>query len=132
MVTRNDPGLGVFNGDIGIALRPAAADAPLRAHFRDGSGLRSVTVGRLSSVETAFAMTVHKSQGSEFEHAALVLPPEAGRVLTRELVYTGVTRARQCFTLACSRPQTLAAALAQRTRRASGLRELLAGEGGAA
>jgi len=131
MVTRNDPGLGIFNGDIGVALHPAAAGAPLRAHFRDGGALRSVAVSRLASVETAFAMTVHKSQGSEFEHTALVLPPEAGRVLTRELVYTGVTRARQCFTLACSRPPALAAALAQRTRRASGLVELLGGEGGA-
>ncbi|HSQ72978.1 MAG TPA: exodeoxyribonuclease V subunit alpha, partial [Rubrivivax sp.] len=130
MVTRNDPGLGVFNGDIGIALRPLAPGAPLRVHLRNGDSLRSVAVSRLSGVETAFAMTVHKSQGSEFEHTALVLPPEPGRVLTRELVYTGVTRARQFFTLACARPPALAAALAQRTRRASGLSEMLGDEGG--
>ena len=77
MVTRNDPGLGVFNGDIGITLRPATPGAPLRAYFRDGPGLRSVAVSRLAGVETAFAMTVHKSQGSEFEHTVLVLPNEA-------------------------------------------------------
>ena len=121
MVTRNDPGLGVFNGDVGVTLRPAAPGAPLRVYFQDGGGVRSVAVSRLSSVETAFAMTVHKSQGSEFEHAVLVLPPESSRVLTRELVYTGVTRARSAFTLVASNARVFDAALAQRTRRASGL-----------
>ena len=66
MVTRNDPGLGVFNGDIGIVLRPRSAGSPLRAWFADGPTLRSVAVSRLAAVETAFAMTVHKAQGSEF------------------------------------------------------------------
>jgi len=125
MVTRNDPGVGVFNGDIGIVLKPLAAGAPLRAFFLDGNAVRSVGVSRLANVETAFAMTVHKSQGSEFEHTVLVLPREASQVLTRELVYTGITRARQAFTLVTGGAQTFAQALAQRTRRASGLLELL-------
>jgi len=125
MVTRNDPGLGVFNGDIGITLRPATPGAPLRAYFRDGTGLRSVAASRLPSVETAFAMTVHKSQGSEFEHTVLVLPKEPSRVLTRELVYTGVTRARRQFTLVTGRSAALDSALAQRTQRAGGLLEEL-------
>lgn len=125
MVTRNDPALGVFNGDIGITLRPATPGAPLRVYFRDGTGLRSVAASRLPGAETAFAMTVHKSQGSEFEHTVLVLPSEASRVLTRELVYTGVTRARRQFTLVTGRSAALAAALAQRTRRAGGLLEAL-------
>jgi exodeoxyribonuclease V alpha subunit len=129
MVTRNDRGVGVFNGDIGIVLKPLAAGAPLRAFFLDGNAVRSVGVSRLANVETAFAMTVHKSQGSEFEHTVLVLPQEASQVLTRELVYTGITRARQAFTLVTGRPHAFAQALAQRTRRASGLLELL--EGGA-
>ena len=125
MVTRNDPGVGVFNGDIGIVLKPFDTEAPLRAFFLDGNAVRSVGVSRLANVETAFAMTVHKSQGSEFEHTVLVLPQEASQVLTRELVYTGITRARQAFTLVTGRPQAFAQALAQRTRRASGLLELL-------
>ena len=131
MVTRNDPGLGVFNGDIGIALRPfasatpGAAGASLRVFFLDGNALRSVGVSRLANVETAFAMTVHKSQGSEFEHSVLVLPAAPSRVLTRELVYTGITRARLAFTLVTGRRQAFAEALARRTRRSSGLLELL-------
>jgi len=62
-------------------------------------GIRWVPPSRLTDVETVFAMTVHKSQGSEFDHAALVLPEHSSPVLTRELVYTGITRARQQFTL---------------------------------
>ncbi len=133
MVTRNDPALGVFNGDIGIALPAAArpehgsgATPGLRVYFADGPQLRSVGVGRLAHVETAFAMTVHKSQGSEFEHTVLVLPPHAGAVLSRELVYTGITRARQAFTLVSAQPGLLATAVQQRTQRASGLQDWLA------
>ena len=130
MVTRNDPALGVFNGDIGITLptvEPAGADtAPrLRVYFADGPQLRSVGVGRLAHVETAFAMTVHKSQGSEFSHTALVLPAHAGPVLSRELLYTGITRARDAFTLVAAQPGLLATAVQQRTQRASGLQSLL-------
>ena len=131
MVTRNDAALGVFNGDIGLAL-PAAPRAAgsgvspgLRVYFADGPQLRSVGVGRLAHVETAFAMTVHKSQGSEFEHTVLVLPPHAGAVLSRELVYTGITRARQAFTLVSAQPGLLATAVQQRTQRASGLQDWL-------
>ena len=131
MVTRNDPGVGVFNGDIGVVLRPfgatasGAGAAPLRAWFLDGQAARSVSVSRLAQVDTAFALTVHKSQGSEFEHTVLVLPQQPSRVLTRELVYTGITRARSAFTLATGRRAALAEALGQRTQRASGLVELL-------
>ncbi|MEO6269874.1 MAG: exodeoxyribonuclease V subunit alpha, partial [Lautropia sp.] len=128
MVTRNDAGIGVFNGDIGIALRPmnaAATEAPARVYFLDGASIRSVGVSRLAHVETAFALTVHKSQGSEFDHTVLVLPQAPSRVLTRELVYTGITRARGAFTLATGRRQAFVDALGQRTRRSSGLLELL-------
>ena len=134
MVTRNDAALGVFNGDIGIAL-PAApravgtvgsVPAPgLRVYFADGPQLRSVGVGRLAHVDTAFAMTVHKSQGSEFEHTVLVLPPHAGAVLSRELVYTGITRAKKAFTLVSAQPGLLATSVQQRTQRASGLQDWL-------
>ena len=127
IVTRNDPALGVFNGDIGIAL-PAAGTGTgtgtgtsLRVYFLDGGQLRSVAASRLAHVETAFAMTVHKSQGSEFEHTALALSAHAGSVLTRELAYTAITRARKAFTLVAERSGLLAQAVKQPTRRESGL-----------
>ena len=129
MVTRNDPALGVFNGDVGLALRaaptPQAPDrpGPLRVWFADGDQLRHVLASRLAAVETAWAMTVHKSQGSEFEHTVLVLPPQANPVLTRELVYTGITRSRQAFTLVAPQPAVFDAAVQRRTRRSSGLAE---------
>src|SRR5690606_5870469 len=129
MVTRNDTGIGVFNGDIGIVLRPMGADGttslPPRAYFLDGSSIRSVGVSRLAHVETAFALTVHKSQGSEFEHTVLVLPQAPSRVLTRELVYTGIMRARCAFALVTWRGQAFAGALGLSTQRSSGLLELL-------
>ena len=124
MVTRNDPALGVFNGDIGMVL-PGARSEALRAWFLDGQTLRSVGVGRLAHVETAFAMTVHKSQGSEFWHTALVLPEQAGSLLSRELVYTGITRAREAFTLVTARAGALEEAVQQPTRRVSGLLRML-------
>jgi exodeoxyribonuclease V alpha subunit len=85
--------------------------------------VRWVLPSRLQAVETAFAMTVHKSQGSEFGHAALLLPERASPVLTRELVYTGVTRARHWFTLATSDAggRLLETAVARQVERASGL-----------
>nr|MBP6613913.1 ATP-binding domain-containing protein [Aquabacterium sp.] len=126
MVTRNDPTLGVFNGDIGIALRPVTRGAPLRAYFMDGPEIRSVGVSRLAHVDTAFAMTVHKSQGSEFRHTALVLPPYGLGMLQRELVYTGITRAREAFTLVAPDAGALASAIQHPTQRASGLLGLLA------
>ena len=119
MVTRNDPQLGVFNGDVGLVLPHVQGN--LRVWFLDGQALRSVSVMRLPAVETAFAMTVHKSQGSEFEHAVLVLPPGGAEHLSRELVYTGITRAREHFTLLEAEPGTLEAALARPAARASGL-----------
>jgi exodeoxyribonuclease V alpha subunit len=124
MVTRNEPALGVFNGDVGLVLRPPDGGA-MRVWFADGGPLRSVAAARLAAVETAFAMTVHKSQGSEFGHVALVLPGEDSPVLTREWVYTGITRARLRLTLAGPQPALLARALARRTRRFSGLGEAL-------
>jgi exodeoxyribonuclease V alpha subunit len=121
MVTRNDAELGVFNGDVGVTLPGAAGSAALRVYFLDGDSLRSVGVSRLAHVETAFAMTVHKSQGSEFLHTALVLPAGGARGLTRELVYTGITRARERFTLIEGQPGLLHRAIEQQSQRASGL-----------
>jgi exodeoxyribonuclease V alpha subunit len=119
MVTRNDVQLGVFNGDVGVVL-PGTEGKP-KVWFLDGEALRSVSVMRLAQVDTAFVMTVHKSQGSEFEHTALVLPPGGAEVLSRELVYTGITRAREQFTLVEAEAGLLEAAIHRPSVRASGL-----------
>ncbi len=132
LVTRNDYGLGLMNGDIGITLAlPQTADDGsvrwvARVAFPAGDGtdaIRWILPSRLQAVETVFAMTVHKSQGSEFTHAALLLPDSLNPILTRELVYTGITRARQWFTLASAGRgwQVLEAATERRVQRASGL-----------
>ncbi|WP_321858415.1 AAA family ATPase [Burkholderia cenocepacia] len=119
MVTRNDYALGLYNGDIGIALPDA--HGVLRVWFRRADGTaRAVSPAALPPHETAFALTVHKSQGSEFDEAALVLPASFGRVLTRELVYTAVTRARTRVQVIGPR-RVLAQAVATRTQRDSGL-----------
>ncbi|KIP18657.1 exodeoxyribonuclease V, alpha subunit [Burkholderia sp. MSHR3999] len=119
MVTRNDYALGLFNGDIGIALPDA--QGVLRVWFKRADGTaRAVSPAALPPHETAFALTVHKSQGSEFDEAALVLPATFGRVLTRELVYTAVTRARTRVQVIGGR-RVLAQAIATRTQRDSGL-----------
>jgi exodeoxyribonuclease V alpha subunit len=119
MVTRNDYALGLFNGDIGIAL-PGAGGA-LRVYFRTGDGgLRAVSPAALPPHDTAFALTVHKSQGSEFEHAVLMLPSVFSRVLSRELVYTAITRARVRVEVVGARA-VLAQAIATPTQRDSGL-----------
>ena len=119
MVTRNNKALGVFNGDVGVTLRNASGDK-LRVYLLDGEQLRSVPVSRLAHVDTAFAMTIHKSQGSEFAHTVVVLPDAAGDILTRELVYTGVTRARTQLTVVEPRAGLLGQAVAQRVLRSSG------------
>ena len=126
LVTRNDYSLGLMNGDIGIALElPAAGGgSALRVAFarNDGSGgVRFVLPSRLAEVETVYAMTVHKSQGSEFAHTALVLPAAASPVLTKELLYTAITRAKHWFSLVESGPGVFEGAVGKNVQRVSGL-----------
>ncbi|NIH44916.1 exodeoxyribonuclease V subunit alpha [Enterobacter asburiae] len=118
MISRNDSALGLFNGDIGIALDRGQG---LRVWFQmpDGS-VKSFQPSRLPEHETAWAMTVHKSQGSEFNHAALILPTQLSPVVTRELIYTAITRARQRLSLYTDE-RVLVQAIATRTERRSGL-----------
>jgi len=123
MVTKNDPLLGVFNGDIGLAL-PDPADGQLSACFLREDGVRRIAFARLPAWEAAWAMTVHKSQGSEFAQVLLVLPDESSPLLTRELVYTGITRARSGAALWAGEA-ALRAAIVRRAGRMSGLRESL-------
>ena len=91
MVTQNDYGLGLFNGDIGLCLKTPDG---LRVFFEADAGFRSFSTARLPAHEPAFAMTVHKSQGSEFAHVVLVLPDQPSPLLSRSLLYTGITRAK--------------------------------------
>ena len=128
LVTRNDYELGLMNGDIGITLElPGATpeSSVLRVAFPAGDGaggIKWVLPSRLQAVETVLALTVHKSQGSEFTHAALALPDTFSPILTRELVYTGITRARAFLTLAVPEGKTvLERAVCAKVHRASGL-----------
>ncbi len=119
LVLRNDYVLKLFNGDIGITL--PGDDGTLRVFFAQTDGsLRAIAPVRLPAHETAFAMTVHKSQGSEFDEVLVLLPAQRSRVLTRELLYTAVTRAREGVTL-CAGAAVLAGTIETSTRRHSGL-----------
>ncbi|WP_458378979.1 exodeoxyribonuclease V subunit alpha [Pseudomonas chlororaphis] len=130
LMTRNDYGLGLMNGDIGIALKlpehEGAQDGRrvLRVAFprNDGQGgVRFVLPSRLNDVETVYAMTVHKSQGSEFAHTALILPEALNPVLTKELIYTGITRAKDWFSLIEPRAGVFEEAVRRKVKRLSGL-----------
>jgi exodeoxyribonuclease V alpha subunit len=118
IITANDYGLRLFNGDTGVVV--ARADGRLGVVFRRGESVTSISPSRLSSVETVFAMTVHKAQGSEFEKVAVVLPPATSPLLTRELLYTAVTRARESVVLV-GNEESVRAAIGRPIARASGL-----------
>jgi exodeoxyribonuclease V alpha subunit len=125
MVTRNHYGLRLFNGDVGIALADPESDGALRIFFPAPDGaMRKFEPYRLPEHETVFAMSIHKSQGTEFDRVLLVLPEGDARVLTRELLYTGVTRARKRVDLWAGE-EALRAALSRRIERVSGLRDAL-------
>lgn len=119
MITRNDYQLGLYNGDIGIAIADETGKLRVWFEWPDGE-VKGILPGRLPAHETVFAMTVHKSQGSEFENVLMILPAEDSALLTRELIYTGITRAKQRFTL-IGREQSLVNGTERRTERASGL-----------
>lgn len=125
LITQNEYALNLFNGDIGIAL-PLGPGGALRVAFAtpDG-GYRLYSPASLPAHETAFAMTIHKSQGSEFERVAIVLPEQSSRVLSRELIYTGVTRARHQAWLYAPW-QVIASAIVRPTQRDGGLTDRLA------
>ncbi|MDI9330290.1 MAG: exodeoxyribonuclease V subunit alpha [Alphaproteobacteria bacterium] len=123
MITRNNPGLGLMNGDIGLCLPHALQNGQvvLRVAFAHESGVRWISPARLDDVESVFAMTVHKSQGSEFGHVLLVLPPLNSPVFTRELIYTGLTRAKERLTWWAPNPKVVLSACDVRVARSGGL-----------
>jgi exodeoxyribonuclease V alpha subunit len=123
MITRNDYSLKLFNGDIGVALPDVNGE--MRVFFAAVDGkIRKFSPARLPAHETVYAMTIHKSQGSEFGGVLLILPSEDAPILTRELIYTGLTRARDQVEI-WSTENVLRAALAKRVSRTSGLRDAL-------
>jgi len=127
MVTVNDYAVRLFNGDIGITLPDPDRPDALAVFFpAEQGGVRKVSPLRLPQHETVFAMTVHKSQGSEFDRLLLVMPPADSRVVTRELLYTGITRARESVVLWCGE-ESLRAAVCRRIDRRSGLQQALWG-----
>ena len=129
MMNRNDYQIRLFNGDIGIAWedsqRTQSGQAPLVVMFPSESGeMRRILPSRLPEHETVYAMTVHKAQGSEFDRILLMLPDQASAALTREMLYTAVTRARKRVEI-WARRETIEASIQRRVTRHSGLREAL-------
>lgn len=128
LVTVNDYGLRLFNGDTGAAIAlPATSggEAPVRVAFPGSAGPRLISPHQLPRVETVFAMTVHKSQGSEFDDVYVLLPAATSRLLTRELLYTALTRARRRVTVVGSE-EAVRLAVTRPIARASGLMDRLA------
>jgi exodeoxyribonuclease V alpha subunit len=124
LITRNDYSLDLYNGDIGICL-PDQVEGTIKVWFeRSDGGLRGYSPYRLPSCETVFAMTIHKSQGSEFDEVVVVLPDEDNRILSRELIYTAVTRAKKTVKLVTEQ-QVFNQALSRNIERFSGLANLL-------
>lgn len=122
LITANDYEAGVFNGDIGVVV--ASADGVMAAIDRGGDPLL-LQPNTFSSVQTAYAMTVHRSQGSQYEAVSVVLPDQASPLLTRQLLYTAVTRAQQRVRILATE-ESVAAAVSRQAQRASGLRRELA------
>jgi len=124
LIVRNDATLRLFNGDVGLILPDREADDELRAFFPDAEeGVRRVLPARLPPHETVFAMTAHKSQGSEFSRVLVILPDRASPVVTRELIYTAATRAIDSVEL-WLRDDVFRDALGRKIERASGLHDL--------
>ena len=124
LIRENDAPLDLYNGDIGLILREPSGRPRAIFPGREPGTVRSLSPSRLPAHRTVFAMTIHKSQGSELDHAVLILPESVSPILTRELLYTGATRARERLTVVAG-AELLRAAVAGRVQRASGLAERL-------
>src|SRR5205807_1851992 len=122
----NDHALQLYNGDVGVVVR--GTERPMTAAFGRGADVVRVSPTRLAAVDTVYAMTVHKSQGSQFETVAFLVPSTESRILTRELLYTAVTRAQKRLVVV-GPEEAIRLAVQRPIARASGLREALWGEG---
>ena len=124
LVTRTDYALRLYNGDAGVVI--STAEGEVTAAFDRATDIARIRPGRLESVDTVYAMTIHKSQGSQFDTAAVLLPPSTSPILTRELLYTAATRARKRL-LVVGSEASLRTAIARPIARASGLERRLWG-----
>lgn len=123
LITRNDYSLGLYNGDVGICLADSAGGFKVWFEQPNGS-LRSFPTFRIPTCETVYAMTIHKSQGSEFDDVLVILPTQDSRVLSRELIYTGITRAKKSVMISAEK-EIFNLVLSRNVERYSGLVELL-------
>jgi exodeoxyribonuclease V alpha subunit len=121
LVTQNNPALHLYNGDIGLCLADNSQNGRLLVFFQrpDGS-VKSYLPSRIAQCETVFAMTIHKSQGSEFEEVLIVLPDNINPVLTKELLYTAITRAKKTVKLVADKAVFIAS-IQQKVARVTGL-----------
>jgi exodeoxyribonuclease V alpha subunit len=122
LVTQNDYELGLYNGDTGVVVR--GDDERVGAAFARGGEIVHYSLLRLGAVDSVYAMTIHKSQGSQFDTAAVLLPGTDSRILTRELLYTAATRARRELLLVGSE-EAVTTAVARPVARTSGLQRRL-------
>jgi exodeoxyribonuclease V alpha subunit len=122
IINTNNYTLELFNGDIGVCLPDQNGD--LKVYFEDEGGIRDIMPGRLPDHNTAYALTVHKSQGSEFDEVILVLPRTVSKVVNRELLYTAITRARKKIIIGGNKT-ILTKGIQRQIRRASGLRDYI-------
>jgi exodeoxyribonuclease V alpha subunit len=125
MISANDPALQLYNGDIGICLADPESSGQLRVFFLRGDGsIKKLLPARLINCETVYAMTIHKSQGSEYDAVLVMLPEKVNPVLSKELLYTAITRARKQVSVVAERTVFLAA-ISRKVQRHSGLAEKL-------
>jgi len=117
--------LRLFNGDVGILFPDNEDKGDLRAFFKSEEGqYRKILPARLSNLEPVYSITVHKSQGSEFNDIIVILPDRSSEILTRELIYTAITRAKRGIEIWGNR-DVFCEAVSRRTKRQSGLKEAL-------
>ena len=119
MITRNNAAMHLYNGDVGICLYDESS-GQLMVHFQGETGVKKFLPARLSHCETNFAMTIHKSQGSEFDEILIALPLDMNPVLGKELLYTAITRAKQKVIIAAEK-NIFEQTIRQKTERFGGL-----------
>jgi exodeoxyribonuclease V alpha subunit len=122
MIEQNDHEQQLYNGDIGICAQDESGQ--LMVAFESANGLRWLLPSRLPAHQSVYAMTVHKSQGSEFKQVCMLLPPATQALVNRELLYTAITRAKTTFSLYAD-AESISAACRNKTQRRSGLVERL-------
>jgi len=127
IIQSNDYALGIFNGDIGLTLPSASSPQDLHVCFQSGDQIKHISPSLLPETNTAWGLTIHRTQGSEYNHILLIIPPspdatKPSKILTRELLYTGLSRAKHSATLWCTE-ESLSETINTTVQRASGLSE---------